>query len=228
MRAKELFEYVQKNKWTLLVSDRDKHYWSKDLIDLVDNAYKHTSLGSFVNSAMDVASSDWVAQDWDQDPEMDCTVFYRKARPDESWSGHKIQGIGHDGRPESKQKVINRVKVLLGKTGWWIESSDAMARTLGKLGMQPLTDEATAQAIFPNTNLKMIDNNGTYQRNIGGGVAQEAIYGNPIVKNVVRKQSVKPQPNPQSYHHHGKDLEQNVDAPIQHQQLGTELAGNRY
>jgi hypothetical protein len=77
---------------------------------LVDNAYRATSLGSFVQNASQVAASDWVALDWDPQPDLDCTVFYRKARPNESWTGYKIQGIGHDGKQESKQKVIQRVK----------------------------------------------------------------------------------------------------------------------
>lgn len=220
MKAIEVFEYVQKNKWTLLVSDRDKQYWSKDLIDLVDNAYSHTNLGSFVQSSKDVAASDWVAQDWDQDPDMDCTVFYRSARPGETWSGYKIQGIGHDGKPESKQKVINRVKVLLGKQGWWIESSDAMARTLGKLGVPAVTDEATAQAIFPNTNLHMIDDNGQYERQVGSSVARETIYGNPVVNRAVQKQPSEPQSNPQSSRRHAGELERNADAQSQQEPLG--------
>lgn len=219
MRAIEVFEYVQKNKWTLLVSDRDKQYWSKDLIDLVDTAYKHTNLGSFVQSSKDVAASEWVAQDWDHDPDMDCTVFYRKARPGETWSGYKIQGIGHDGKPESKQKVINRVKVLLGKQGWWIESSDAMARTLGKLGVPAVTDEATAQAIFPNTNLHMIDDNGQYERRVGSETARETIYGNPVVNRVVQKQPSEPQSNPQSSRHHATASAQSVDAQSPQQPL---------
>jgi len=171
-----------KNRWALIIADPDKHQWSDNLIQLVNNAYQNTSLGSFVNSASEVAASDWVALDWDPQPDLDCTVFYRKARPNEHWRGYKIQGIGHDGKTESKQKVIQRVKALLGKPGTWIESSDAMARTLGKLGMQPVTDERILNTLFPDSDLKMLDQNGNYERNAGNSRIREQVYGNPIVK----------------------------------------------
>jgi hypothetical protein len=177
MRARE----ITKNKWTLLVSDPDKHQWSDDLIDLVRTAYQHTNLGSFVTNASQVASSDWVALDWDQDPDIDCTVFYRRPRQGETWRGHKIQGIGHDGTSQSKQKVIERVKTLLSKSGVWIESSDALSRTLGRLGLQPVTDEATIHALFPDSRLQMM-NNGQYRRLAGGHWVVEQVFGNPIVE----------------------------------------------
>jgi hypothetical protein len=178
MRASELV----KNRWALIVSDPEKHTWAPNLIDLVNNAYQNTSLGSFVNSAQEVAASDWVALDWDPQPDLDCTVFYRRARPNEHWTGYKIQGIGHDGKTESKQKVIGRVKALLGKPGTWIESSDAMARTLGKLGLQPVTDEQVLNTLFPGTNLKLLDQNGTYERDAGGSRIREQVFGNPVIK----------------------------------------------
>jgi len=178
MRATELV----KNRWALIVSDPEKHEWADNLIDLVDNAYRATSLGSFVQNASQVAASDWVALDWDPQPDLDCTVFYRKARPNESWTGYKIQGIGHDGKQESKQKVIQRVKALLGKPGTWIESSDAMARTLGKLGMKPVTDEETLNTLFPGSNLKMLDQNGNYERDAGNTRIREQVFGNPVTK----------------------------------------------
>ena len=178
MRANELV----KNRWALFVTDPEKHTWAPNLIDLVANAYNNTSLGSFVQNASQVAASDWVALDWDPQPDLDCTVFYRKARSNEHWNGYKIQGIGHDGKPESKQKVIARVKALLSKPGVWIESSDAMARTLGKQGLKPVTDEQLLNQLFPGTDLELIDNQGTYRRNAGGTVITEQVFGNPTLK----------------------------------------------
>ena len=178
MKASELV----KNRWQLLVTSNEKHEWANNLIDLVHNAYKNTNLGSFVQNSSQVAASDWVALDWDPDPNLDCTVFYRRARPNESWTGYKIQGIGHDGKTESKQKVINRVKNLLTKPGVWIESSDAMARTLGKQGLNPVTDEQTLQQLFPNSNLTLLDNNGNYERIVDGRKIREQVFGNPVTK----------------------------------------------
>ena len=178
MRASELV----KNRWALLVTDPEKHAWAPNLIDLVTNAYNNTSLGSFVQNASQVAASDWVALDWDPQPDLDCTVFYRRARTNENWIGYKIQGIGHDGKPESKQKVIARVKNLLSKPGTWIESSDAMARTLGKLGLKPVTNAQLLQQLFPESELKLLDNQGNYQRTAGGTVIREQVFGNPVLK----------------------------------------------
>lgn len=177
-----LEEDVKKNRWALLVADPEKHEWADNLIDLVKNAYSATSLGSFVQNAGQVAASDWVALDWDPQPDLDCTVFYRKPRANEAWTGYKIQGIGHDGKTESKQKVIQRTKALLTKPGVWIESSDAMARTLGKLGLKPVTDEQILQQLFPGSNLTMLDDNGNYERSTGGSTIREQVYGNPVLK----------------------------------------------
>lgn len=182
MRAKE----ITKNRWTLLVTDSDRQTWSGDLIDLVKNAYQHTNLGSFITNVGEVQSSDWVALDWDSEPDVDCTVFYRRPRQGEQWTGHKIQGIGHDGHPESKKRVLHRVKVLLSKRGNWIESSDALARTLGRLGLQPVTDEKILHSLFPNSELR-IENNGTYKRMAGGQWITEQVFGNPVVSDTLEE-----------------------------------------
>lgn len=175
-------EDIKKNRWALIVTSPEKHEWADNLIELVNNAYSQTSLGSFVQNASQVAASDWVALDWDPQPDLDCTVFYRKARPNESWQGYKIQGIGHDGKPESKQRVIARAKNLLSKPGVWIESSDAMAKTLGRAGLEPVTDEQVLHALFPDSELTL-RNNGSYTRKLTtGATIRETVYGNPIVK----------------------------------------------
>jgi hypothetical protein len=175
MKAKEF----TKNRWSLIVTDSDKSTWANELVDLVQNAYRHTNLGSFVQNAAQVSASDWVALDWDPDPELDCTVFYRSARPNEAWTGYKIQGIGHDGQAESKQRVLARVKNLLGKPGTWIESSDSLARTLGRLGLEPVTDLKVLNKLFPNTNLRMVSDK-SYERDAGGRRIREQVFGNPI------------------------------------------------
>jgi predicted chitinase len=182
MRAKE----ITKNRWTLLVTDSERQAWSGDLIDLVKNAYQHTNLGSFITNVGEVQSSDWVALDWDSEPDVDCTVFYRRPRQGEQWTGYKIQGIGHDGHPESKKRVLHRVKVLLSKKGNWIESSDALARTLGRLGLQPVTDEKILHSLFPNSELR-IENNGTYKRMAGGQWITEQVFGNPVVSDTLEE-----------------------------------------
>ena len=68
------------------------------------------------------------------------------------------------------------------KPGVWIESSDAMARTLGKQGLNPVTDEQTLQQLFPNSNLTLLDNNGNYERIVDGRKIREQVFGNPVTK----------------------------------------------
>jgi len=177
---------LKKNKWSLIISDADKDAWGKELIELVNNAYMHTSLGSFVQDLYAVKNSEWSALDWDNDPDIDCTVFFRGPRANETWKGYKVQGLGHDGNPESKQKVIDKLVASLSRNGVWVESSDALAKTLAKRGAVPVTDEKLCRAIFPGTNLKMLDKNtGLYQRRAGDRVINEIIYGKPVVSNTV-------------------------------------------
>ena len=185
MRASEFTPTNNNNtsQWELLVSAHDKTHWGEQLINLVGSAYKHSDLGSFVTSLNDVQRSDWLVLDWDQDNRQDCAIFYRQNRPDETWAGNKIQGVGHDRRPESKKYTLDRVVRLLSTNGWWVESAGSLASALGALGVSPLTDEAVLQALFPNSNLRMLNRNGKYQRSLpDGSVIQEIVYGKPNVK----------------------------------------------
>ena len=50
---------------------------AQQLIDLVQIAYKKTKQGSFINSKGDVASSEWIAMDFDDEPKLDVAIFYR-------------------------------------------------------------------------------------------------------------------------------------------------------
>lgn len=178
-----LYEFqLPKNKWELLISNQDKSEVGHDLVDLVQTAYSNTKLGSYVNSLRDVIPSDWNVIDWDNEPDIDACVFYRKNRPGENWVGYKIQGVGHDGSKMSKDKAINKVQELLDKKGVWIESSDAMQHVLRKLNVNPITDENFLQSLFNDPKLKMIDHD-TYVRRLGSGLeVQETVFGNPVLK----------------------------------------------
>jgi hypothetical protein len=169
---------LTKNQWELFISNADKEEAGSDLIGLVQNAYGGTSQGSFVNSMKDVIPSDWNVIDWDHDPDVDAAVFYRKNRAGESWSGHKIQGLGHDGTRTSKDKAIGKVQALLSKPGVWIESSDAMRSILKKYNVQAVTDVELLRSLFNDPNLEMVDAD-TYTRTIGSGQITETVFGNP-------------------------------------------------
>ena len=184
MRLRELlleFE-LPKNAWELVVSNADKQELGSDLVGLVQQAYSSTPQGSFVNSIQDVIPSDWNVIDWDQDPDVDATVFYRKNRGGENWIGYKIQGLGHDGTRASKDKAIAKVQEMLNKSGVWIESSDAMRHLLKKLNTPAITDEQFLQKLFNDANLKMTDQD-TYKRQLPeGGTVTETVFGNPRLK----------------------------------------------
>lgn len=177
MRLKEFS--LPKNQWELVVSNGDKEELGGDLVSLVRQAYSNTPQGSFVNSIKDVIPSDWNVIDWDQDPDVDSCVFYRKNRPGENWSGYKLQGLGHDGTRTSKDKAIAKVQELLAKPGVWIESSDAMRHLLKKLNVSSINDEQFLQQLFNDPNLKMISDD-TYVRQLpGGNKVSETVFGNP-------------------------------------------------
>jgi len=172
---------LPKNMWELLISTADKGEVSSDLINLVKNAYSVTKDGSMVNSMKDVMHSDWHVIDWDEKDDVDVAIFYRPPRNNEPWQGNKIQGMGHDGQRTSKDKGIAKLVQTLNKRGWWIEASDALRAVLLKHNVPIITDEATLQKIFPNTNLKMIDKI-SYTRTVGGlKLITETVFGNPII-----------------------------------------------
>lgn len=177
---------LPKYNWSLLVTSSAKSKLSNNLVHLVQKAYEKTPQGSFVNTLKDVLSSNWIAYDWDKDPDADSVLFFRLARPSEPWKGYKIQGIGHDTQRASIDKVLVKVRDQLKKPGWWIEASDAMEHILYKDKSVPvLTDEALAQKIFPNTNLKMLNvigSPGRYSRKAGPMFIKETTFGKPELR----------------------------------------------
>lgn len=184
MRAVEFLSELEfpKNVWELIVSNADKEEVGGDLVGLVQQAYRSTPQGSFVNSIKDVIPSDWNVIDWDQDPDVDATVFYRKNRQGETWTGYKIQGLGHDGTRTSKDKAIAKIQEMLAKPGIWIESSDAMRYILKKLNTASVTDVKLLQKLFNDPHLTMIDQD-TYKRKLPTGeTITETVFGNPRLK----------------------------------------------
>lgn len=172
---------LPKNRWELVISNSDKQELGNDLINLVQTAYSNTPQGSFVNSIKDVVPSDWNVIDFDQDPGVDATIFYRGPRSGERWSGHKVQGIGHDGTRQSKDHAISKLHGLLLTPGWWIESSDAMRATLKKVNAPVVTDVKLLQKLFNDPNLRMLDVD-TYTRKLNKSTITETVFGSPIVK----------------------------------------------
>ena len=179
MLLSELFESkLPPNKWIHLLSN-DKDEYHKDLIALVDKAYGHTSLGSFVKSLLDVRGSDWEVLSQDAE-EIKDAIFFRKPRGSEPWDGHKIQGIGHDGTSEGKKIVMEKLVKQLDTLGWWIEASDALASALLRRGVKPLSDEKVLKKIFPS--ITKINPDGSYLRLVNAAEKHEYVFGKPHLK----------------------------------------------
>lgn len=172
---------LKKNTWEYVVTSKDKKYAGNNLVNLVQTAYKATPDGSFVNSLRDVLPSDWVVIDLDDNPDIDATIFYRKARVGEKWTGRKVQGIGHDGSQEAKAKVIDRLVKELSMPGTWVEASNALEKVLLKRGVKPVTDVKLLQTLFNDPNLKMISDT-SYSRSIlDGKIIHETVFGHPRI-----------------------------------------------
>lgn len=182
MRYAELIEReLPKNSWEVLTTNPDKAEFGKELIDLVQNAYQNTPLGSMVNAFADVVPSDWIVLDWDENPDVDSLIFYRVNRPGETWSGNKIQGLGHDGQQGSKKKAILKLAQVLQQSGWWIESSDALQSVLRNTPAPAVTDEEFLRKLFNDPNLRMVDDD-TYVRTLANGKEiAETVFGNPVI-----------------------------------------------
>jgi hypothetical protein len=175
---KWLNEAFPKNKWDI----PDVEEYSDDLVNLVKTAYNNSPKGPFVNSKKDVikSESDWLSIDFDQYPDLDATIFYRKPRKNETWEGYKIQGVGHDGSRPAIHILLDKMKKMLNEEGTWTEASDAMEHVLYQLNVPYVDDEKLAQQIFPNTNLKFTGDKGTYTRNLSEETTiKETIFGKP-------------------------------------------------
>lgn len=171
-----LTEFVKKGTWEHLMS-KDKEDYSADLIKLVDNAYKHTTLGSFVKSINDIKNSEWLVLDYDPNPELDIAIFYRGPRANENWKGYKIQGVGHDGQMESKVKMMAELVKVLSKDGYWIEASERMEAALRKANVR--VEKDNLKNIFPS--IEKINPDGSYVRTVDGNKVKETIFGKPKV-----------------------------------------------
>jgi len=177
---------LPKYNWSLVVTTTAKTHLASNLVDLVQKAYSKTPQGSFVNSMKDVVASNWIAYDWDRDPDADAVLFFRVARPGEVWRGYKIQGIGHDTQRTSIDKVLGKVREQLRKPGWWIEASDAMEHILYKDGKIPIvTNEEFLNKLYPHSNLKMLGDKAKpakYQRRAGTMTIKETTFGMPTLR----------------------------------------------
>jgi len=170
---------ITKNKWVHV----DFNIHSKRLLKLIKNAYKNTKLGSFYRSKKDLIGNRYLCIDIGKNPGINATIFYRKARPYENFTNHKIRGIGHDGNAESVSILVSKLNELLKNGNFWLEASGAAERVLYKIDAPYVSDEALAMKLFSGKNLKFTGNMGQYTRLLDNGVVtRETIFGYPKLK----------------------------------------------
>ena len=145
-------------------------------MDKVKNAYKNTSLGSFVKTVTDVHNSEWLALDHDDEDGIDVAIFFRLPRSNENWVGKKIQGIGHDGTEQSKLKLMQKLSSLLDSDSWWIEASGLLSLALIKRGCRIETDQEKLKRVFPD--IVSFNDDGSYVRIVKGSRKTEIVFGN--------------------------------------------------
>jgi len=164
-------------KWVNL-SDKEKEEYASDIFNLINTAY--APIGGNVNykSAADVlgaeADADYEVINIDDDPEPDALSAYKK-QP----AGNKLAAIGHDGSPEAKSKVINHYADLLKKKGYYLEVSGKLKDILLSKGAPIVTDTELIKKVLKGKTIELNDD-GTYQRSIGGEKHTKTLLGNPI------------------------------------------------
>lgn len=184
MKFKQILEELKsKNTWEGITPNE----YSNELIKLVQEAYKKAPLGSFINSSKDLAGSDWIAIDLDDDPDIDATVFYRNSKSDEPFSNKKIQGMGHDGSKNAITIVLNKLKSMLSSGEYWVEASDKLEDILYKLDAPFVKNQITARRLFPKKKLNFIKETGSsfsgrYTRTTSDKTITETIFGKPKFK----------------------------------------------
>ncbi len=172
-----LQEEFPRDKWVGL-SDKEKEEYASDIFDLINTAY--APIGGNVNykSAADVlgaeADANYEVINIDDDPEPDALSAYKK-QP----AGNKLAAIGHDGSPEAKSKVINHYAELLKKKGYYLEVSGKLKDILLAKGAPVVTDPELIKKVLKGKNIELNDD-GTYQRFLGGEKHTKTLLGNPI------------------------------------------------
>ena len=177
LKNNPLLEEFPKDKRVDL-DDKKTAEYAKDIFDLIDIAY--APIGGNVNykSAADVigaeSDADYSIIDIDDDDDIDA-VNISKKQP----AGNKLTAIGHDGSSAAKSKVINHQANLLKQKGYYLEVSGKLKDILLAKGAPVVKDPEVIKKVLKGKEIKMNDD-GTYERVIGGTKHTKTLVGNPI------------------------------------------------
>ena len=172
-------QYLAEGEWNEL-SSRDVEGYKDDIIGLITKAYSYVGGHSNYTSPEDIAKeasrgADYEVIDLDDDGVIDA-VNVSKDKP----AGTKFVATGHDGSSQAKRAVITHKIDRLKKPGFYVEVSGKIQDILLKAGVPQVTDKATIEKALSGKDIKMNDD-GSYQRKIGGTWHEKILLGQPLV-----------------------------------------------
>lgn len=88
--------------------------------------------------------------------------------------------MGHDGTKPAKSAAVNISALLLKQPGYFVEVSGILKDILQAKGAPIVTDEDTIRKVLKGKEIEMNDD-GSYQREIGGKVFTKMLMGKPKV-----------------------------------------------
>ena len=165
---------IPKNTWFPLRPDELKDV-EDDILDLIQNAYGPIGGHPNYKTVGDLAGSDYVIVDLDDDPDIDAVTVTKQRS-----GGTKHVGMGHDGTSPSKRASISQTIRDLDKQGAYIEASGKMADILMKANVTQVKDEDTIRKALKGKEIEMYDD-GSYDRNLGGKKYRKLMFGKPTV-----------------------------------------------
>lgn len=172
-----LQEEFPKDKWIGL-NNKEKAEYANDIFDLINTAY--APIGGNINykSAADVlgaeGDADYEVINIDADPEPDAVSAYKKTP-----SGNKLTALGHDGSSQAKSKTINHYADLLRQKGYYLEVSGKIKDILLSKGAPVVSDPELIKKVLKGKSIELNDD-GTYQRFIGGQKHTKILLGKPL------------------------------------------------
>lgn len=174
----KLYEDFPKNKWVYL-TDEEKEEFAKELFDLIDLAYEPIGGHPNYKSPADIMGAekdaDYMVIDLDDDPEFDALKVSKKKS-----AGNKSVAMGHDGTKPARSAAVNISALLLKQPGHFVEVSGKLKDILMAKGAPIVTDEEIIRKVLKGKEIEMNDD-GSYQREIGGKVFTKMLMGNPKV-----------------------------------------------
>jgi len=167
----------KKGSWEYL-TDKEKSEFADEIFTLIDNAYAPLGGNPNYQSPSNVDGSEgdanYLVIDFDDDPEFDAVVVDKSKA-----SGVKGAAMGHDGSKPARSLAVNFLAIMLKNKGHYIEVSGKIKDILIAKGVPVVTDKETIQKVMKGKNIEMNDD-GTYQRYLGGEKHTKTLMGNPL------------------------------------------------